>query len=169
LVKTGNRQRNLIAGFTLLELLIVLAIAGILVSLIPSIISAAIPGTKLKVASREIAATLRDSRSKAVSAGKVFDVTINFDPPQYVVGGNQPHNFPDGVNVIVRNNTDIDSYAASPDQYRRSDDGFKIRFYPDGGSSGAIITLKQDKLAYIVTVEWLLGGVSISRSAADVS
>ena len=169
MVISGKKQRTLIAGFTLLELLIVLAIAGILVSLIPSLISAAVPGTKLKVASREFAATLRDSRSKAISAGKEIDVTINFDPLQYVVGGNRPHNFPDGVSVIVRNNTDIDSYAASPEQYRLSDEGFKSRFYPDGGSSGAIITLKRDKLAYIVTVGWLLGGVSIARPVADVS
>ena len=169
MVKIGNRQRSFIAGFTLLELLIVLAIAGLLVSLIPSLISAAIPGTKLKVASRDIAATLRDSRSKAVSAGKDIDVVISFDPPQYIVGGDQPHSFPDGVNVFVRNGTNVDSYAALHEQYWQSDDEFRIRFYPDGGSSGATITLKQDKLAYIVTVGWLLGGVSISRSAADAS
>ena len=169
MVKTGNRQRSFIAGFTLLELLIVLAIAGLLVSVIPSLISAAIPGTKLKAASRDIATTLRDSRSKAVSAGKEIDVIISFDPPQYVVGGDQPHSFPDGVNVIVSNSTDIDSYTALPDPYWQPDDGFRIRFYPDGGCSGATITLKQDKLAYIVTVGWLLGGVSITRSVADVS
>lgn len=169
MVNSGKNQHHLIAGFTLLELLIVLAIASLLVSLVPSLISAAIPGAKLQLASRNIASTLRDSRNKAVSAGRDIDVIISFDPPQYAVGDGSPRYLPDDVNVIVRQNTDINSDSSFSDLRSRSNDRFKIRFYPDGSSSGAIITLQQDRLAYIVTVEWLLGRVSLLRSAADAS
>ena len=42
-----------------------------------------------------------------------------------------------------------------------------VRFYPDGSSSGAVITLRRDALAYTVTVDWLLGSVSMASGLPD--
>jgi general secretion pathway protein H len=131
--------RVLIAGFTLLELLVVLAIAGLLASLVPSLMSAALPGTKLKIASRDLATVLRNSRSMAVSQGHK-------------------------VEIRARDDIDLEAFVAAPHTGSFPSDRFRIRFHPDGSSSGAAITLRQGRLAYTVDVEWLMGNVALSRS-----
>ena len=42
-----------------------------------------------------------------------------------------------------------------------------VRFYPDGSSSGAVITFRHESLAYTVTVDWLLGSVSMASGLPD--
>lgn len=130
-----------------------LALAGLLMSLVPSLISAAVPGTKLRIESRDLAASLRDSRNRAIATGETIDVTIDFDPPQYNVDKKRPHELPSGISIGARKDLELQSYY-SLEQYGRSpDDRFRVRFYPDGSSSGAEITLRRDSLAYTVSVD----------------
>ena len=156
--------RVLIAGFTLLELLVVLAIAGLLASLVPSLISAALPGTKLKIASRDLATVLRNSRSMAVSQGRKVDVFVYFDARKYIDGNGNAHDLPAGVEIRARDDIDLEAFVAAPHTGSFPSDRFRIRFHPDGSSSGAAITLRQGRLAYTVEVEWLMGNVALSRS-----
>jgi general secretion pathway protein H len=156
-----------VAGFTLLELLVVLAIGGLLFTLVPSMISAAVPGAKLNIASRELASTLRESRNKAVSRGSKVDVFINPQAPQYAIENAEPHDFPASVSVDAQVIADINSTATTSPANLGMEDRFRVRFYPDGSSSGAVITLRQEQLAYTIDVSWLLGSVSISRSAGN--
>jgi len=46
-------------GFTLLELMVVLAIAAIMMTVVPPLLSSALPGAQLKSAARQLAAGLR--------------------------------------------------------------------------------------------------------------
>ena len=46
-------------GFTLLEILVVMVIAGLMIALVPPLFSGAVSGTKLKASARDLAVVLR--------------------------------------------------------------------------------------------------------------
>jgi len=167
LVANSQIDRGPTGGFTLLELLVVLALAGLLMSLVPSLISAAVPGAKLRVESRDLAVSLRNSRNRAISSGVQVDVTISSNPPHYIIDKEEPHELPSEVTIAARNIMDLQyGYRMMPPD-RVTNDIFKVRFYPDGSSSGALISLRHDMQAYTVTVDWLLGRVSITSGLPD--
>jgi len=160
-------RRALSGGFTLLELLVVLALAGLLMSVVPSLLAAALPGTELRVQSRELAASLRHSHNRAIAMGTNLDVTINFEPPQYIVDQNKPHSLPEGITISATKGLALRSDHSPGHSGRIPEDRFRIRFYPDGSSSGAIITLRWESLAYTLKVGWLLGRVSMTSGIPD--
>ena len=153
----------LTAGFTLLELLVVLSIAGLLASLVPSLMSAALPGTKLKIAARDLATVLRDSRSMAISRGHDIDVFVYFNSPGYIDGIGNAHDLPSGVKLEAWDDTELGELDATQSSTNPGDK-LRIRFHPDGSSSGAAIVHRQGNLAYAVNVKWLMGRVTMSRS-----
>lgn len=167
MVSDRQLRRNSIAGFTLLELLIVLALAGLLMGLVPGLISAAVPGTKLRIESRDLAASLRQSRNRAIATGENLDVRIDRDPPQYVVAKQKLHTLPAGITIAARKHLELQSVYSLPQFGPNHEDSFMVRFYPDGSSSGAVITLRRDSLAYTVTVDWFLGSVSMVPGVPD--
>jgi len=167
LVTVRHLRRALSGGFTLLELLVVLALAGLLMSVVPSLLAAAMPGTELRVQSRELAASLRDSHNKAIATGRRLDVTINFEPPQYIVEQDKPHILPEGITIAATMDLELQPNHSAGHSGRIPEDRFRIRFYPDGSSSGAIITLRRESLAYTLKVGWLLGRVSMAAGIAD--
>jgi general secretion pathway protein H len=76
-VSTGGDSR----GFTLIELMVVLVLLGVLLAVAFPSIGGGMATVKLKTSSREIAATLRLARSKAIREQQVylvgFDLTKN--------------------------------------------------------------------------------------------
>ena len=55
------------AGFTLIELIIVLVIGAAIVAVAPPLIAKALPGVELRATAREIASSLRFARNRAVN------------------------------------------------------------------------------------------------------
>ncbi len=145
-------------GFTLLELLLVLAIASLLFALVPPLFSAAVPGARLKSEARELAATLRQARNQAIIGNRDVSVVLETRPPRYRIGNAAPHDLPDGLAL------DMPGAAQEgivEDQPRR------LYFYPDGSSSGETILLRQGERAYRLRVDWLLGDVALSEGGSD--
>ena len=157
-----NFHRKLI-GFTLLELLVVLAIAGLLVALVPPVVSAVVPSTKIKVAARELAVTMREARNLAISHSRAVNVEFTFDPPVYRIQGGSDHNLPRGVQLaLVEDGTGTGAILLA-DLARATDDSYRLSFYPDGSSSGTAIRLGNDDIHYHVSVGWLMGRVTLSE------
>lgn len=157
--RTGNRA---CAGFTLLELLVVLALAGILMSLAPSMISAAVPGMELRVAARELAATLRETRNRAIVRGESLDILIAGEPPTYRVAGGPRHELPAAILVSVKQTPERRVHLSPAQHGNHYEQDVRIRFYPDGSSSGASILLERGAMAYTVAADWLLGTVTVT-------
>lgn len=139
-------------GFTLLELLVVVAILALLVAVVPPLVSGAIPGAELKSATRELAAALRYARSQAITYGR--DVTLQLDVKsrRYAITGvNRDFALPADLDISV-----YGAASESPDKLTGG-----IRFFADGSSTGGRITVASAGRAYQVDVDWLLGRVKV--------
>lgn len=163
----GDRQPAVARGFTLLELLVVLAIAGLLILTVPPLIAAALPGTELKSAARELTVSLRKARFAAVSRGIPVAVLFSADKVRYSSGEHKDYRLPRDTVLRIASLSDSDQRqqpvpvtAAEP---------FRLSFYPDGSSSGARILLSREQQSYALSVGWLMGRVYIDEgdSSAD--
>jgi prepilin-type N-terminal cleavage/methylation domain-containing protein len=97
----GSKNRSRTAGFTLLELLVVLAIAGALLALVPPVISAVVPGTKARVAALDLASTLRDARNSAITRSNSVDVIFDTESASYSIADSDKTELPRGVALVI--------------------------------------------------------------------
>lgn len=139
-------------GFTLIELIVVLAILGLAYSLVPPLFSGARPGAELKGATRQLAAGLRQTRNAAVIGRTEAVLTLDVEKRAFTISGN-PRTFqlPREVHLkLVTSSSEVigDKLAA-------------IRFYADGSSNGGRITLSSGERSFEVDVNWLTGRVAI--------
>ena len=87
MVARQHSTRLHLSGFTLLELLVVLTIAGGLMALVPPMVSAVVPGTKFRVAALDLAASLRDARNLAITQSVPVDVRFDSEAATYRIAG----------------------------------------------------------------------------------
>ena len=140
------------AGFTLLELLVVLALMVMVYALALPVISASLPGTELKGAARQLAAGLRKARSQAVTRKEEAVLTIDVEQRNFEVSGDK-HSY------VLPAKLEISLFTAQSELLR--DKVGSIRFYPDGSSTGGRITIASGERKYQVNVDWLTGQVAI--------
>jgi general secretion pathway protein H len=137
-------------GFTLIELLVVLLIFGLLVSLAPPAFKRVLPGLELKSGARELAAVFRESRNRAIRDNRATAVVIDVQEKIYQVEG---RSFP------LPQTFEIQLFTAESE--RLSETTGRIRFFPDGTSTGGRVTLESDDTAYYIVADWLSGRVEI--------
>ena len=153
----GNRPQGALtarcSGFTLLELLVVLAIAGMILAVTPPLFSAALPGLQMKSSARQLASALRYARSSAVTQQSQTIVTLDVANREFTVTGRaKAYEFPEQFKLKL--------FTARSEL---SEDGTKgnIRFFPDGGSTGGRVTVSYGERSHEIDVDWLTGRVRI--------
>ena len=145
-------------GFTLLELIVVLAIAGLLFSLGGTSIRTLSATMEYRDAVRQIVSAAKNARRDAFAQGVPMDLLIDADRNRYALSADSPSvsaeqfaSLPEALDITV-------VYAAevSPKPGLAA-----IRFYPAGGSSGGEISVTRPTGAGVnLTVDWLLGDVT---------
>ena len=143
------------SGFTLLELLVVLAVVGLLLSISVPLLSGGSGGTEVKAKARELAAALRLSRSEAITKNKTISALIDVRGRRFLTTEPKPGTFPKDLTVSLRPVAGTwsalgDRKAARP-----------ILFFPDGSSTGGTISLAREGFVHDVRIDWLTGHVSI--------
>ena len=148
----GSSSRQ--GGFTLLEIIVVLAIGAIIYAVILSAPLGKASAADLKAAARTVASGLRQAQSTAMATRKDAVLTIDVESREFVTSLEPtPHRLPDNV--------DLKLYAAQSEV--TSERRGSIRFYPDGSSTGGRITVASGERKYLVDVDWLTGRVSIDE------
>ena len=139
-------------GFTLVELLVVLAIMTMMLVIAAPYAATALPGVSLTRAAHDVAAGLRTARSLAISRNRETAFRLDLAARRFTVDDGRAARTLDGALDI----TLVTARAAVED-----DDVGAIVFYPDGSSTGGRVTLALDERDYHVDVDWLTGRVSI--------
>lgn len=141
-------------GFTLLELLVVLLVMALVAVITVPRIGAALPGAELKSAARQLAAGLREARSRAVAKNHVVPFTLDGTAGRYFIGtGGANGRMPNNIGITLITGTVDVSGAASG----------SIRFFPDGTSTGGRIELTSRGGKRTVIVDWLTGRIAVGR------
>ncbi|MEI9997326.1 MAG: GspH/FimT family pseudopilin [Rhizomicrobium sp.] len=132
------------AGYTLVELLVVLAIMGLLAAIAVPLLPASRPGLESKAAARRLALDLVAAREQAIDRGAEEHVVLDPATGRYALPGGAPRALPKGIALAFR--------GPRPDE---------IVFYPDGSSSGGIVTVSSGTAKHRVTVRWPAGQVGV--------
>lgn len=134
------------SGFTLLEMLVVLAVLALVLSLILQHGPLTSPAVSVRGTAGEVAQALRTARSEAIAGGR--PVVLLLDPArrEYVTTGAAPRvlHAPPAMAIIAPSNG--------------------ISFMPDGSSSGGEVALEQAGHRADIGVNWLTGRVSVTEA-----
>ncbi len=145
------------AGFTLLELVIALAILSLILAVVIPFVSLGTGRAEIKASARAIASELRLARSEAISQARAQ--TLIFDLQRKRFGqdrDNLANRLPDDVEMTL-----LTAESERLDQHQAG-----IRFFPNGSSTGGKVTIATDKLRFEVSVDWLTGKVVIQEPGA---
>jgi len=148
--RAGNDRRP--AGFTLLELLIVLAILGLTAGMAVPMFAQAMPDIQARAAARDVAAMMRAARSLAITGNREVAVAVDLDRRTVDLAGERSEAIAKGIA--------LDLYTAEEELIGRR--AGRIRFYPDGTSTGGRVRLSTATRTYDVRVDWISGGVTVN-------
>ena len=141
------------AGFTLLEVVVVLVIAGLVYAVLLASPFGRASSGDLKAAARTLASGLRQAQTVAITSRRDALLTVDVESREFRVADLEPHKVSDRV--------DLKLYTAQ--QEVSSERVGAIRFYPDGSSTGGRITVSSGERKYLVDVDWITGRVSINE------
>jgi general secretion pathway protein H len=142
-------------AFTLFEMLAVILLIGIAASAVAVSVTHGLASARINAAAGELAASLRATRTQAIVHGqqRVFQIDIN----------NATYSGADKRDVRLPKGLDMSVTSAASDQ--SSSEIARIRFFPDGSSTGGRITLRSGRREWHVNVSWLTGAISIYDTA----
>ena len=161
-------------GFTLLELLVVLVIVGLMSALVGPKLVGSLSNTKLKVASKKVAAALRYARSQAASQNATYIARFDFDKSRLHIR-TDPQTGAENINedsgVDIESSLKSKNYILPEEiifenalsvQNGIDSEFYEIIFFPNGNSSGGeiIIADKKEK-KYKITVDFITGSVHL--------
>lgn len=153
---SGRKGRR--AGFTVLEMLVALAIVAMAGALAVQLLRPRSPRLRLESSARALCGALRAARSRAIAISAEAVVTFDLDAKTYSspVGGlgRLPREIALRLNV-------------AHDEAR--EDAGAIRFFPDGGATGGDVIMDLGGSRAEISVNWLTGGTTcglVSRGVA---
>jgi general secretion pathway protein H len=156
--RAGLRPRypSLAPGFTLLEMLAVILLIGIAAAAVAVSVTQGLASARVSAASGELAAALRATRAQAIVHGEERSFDVDTRANTYQPAGGEVVRLPSGMRVGIT--------SAKEDQVNASTG--RIRFFPDGSSTGGHVTLQRERRRWQVNVSWLTGAVSVADTSA---
>jgi general secretion pathway protein H len=125
-------------GFTLLELLVVLAITGLMISIAMPFTVRTIENAELRADAREVVTDLRQLRQRAIDRQEAI-----------VVNSLSENAWPQAGRAIRHRARFVAEGRARA-----------LVFYPDGTSSGGTLRLREGSRSVDVNVAWLSGAIA---------
>ena len=149
---SGPRSPIPVSGFTLLELLIVLAVAAASFAMVGPQVSSGLSTMKLNTAANDMASALRFARSRAISNIRESEFFLDVERHRYRVTGRQKeYRVPESIHLKL---------LTAESEIIGEGQGI-IRFFPDGSSTGGRVTLETGQRKRLVDVNWLTGHIVI--------
>jgi general secretion pathway protein H len=142
-------------GFTLIEMLVVIAIIALIGAFVLPQFSGAQAKAEMTSTARRLAAGLRSTRSLAMAHGRSEAFSLDIAQGLYRAGTGTAQRVGKniGLTLVTASQERIDAAAGN------------IRFFADGSSSGGGIGLRAGTRNALILVDWLTGRVSIAEGA----
>jgi general secretion pathway protein H len=138
------------AGFTLIELTLVLFIVVLGFSAIAISIAGGNPSARLKSSAVDMVSALRYARGQALISRQEVAVAVDLTENNYRLSNrDRQYHIDDEIEVTM---------VIAQDELENDEIGH-IRFYPDGSSSGGRITLDWGEFSRQIDINWLTGRV----------
>jgi len=126
----------------------------VLVALIAAMVSLSfsksLSSAKVQAASRNLVAALRYTRGQAIVKGKSTSLELDVENNRYMVPGPRVVNLPANMRMSL--------LTADSEQTARGSG--RIRFFPDGASTGGHISIYLGNEEWRINVDWLTGGIT---------
>jgi len=159
-------------GFTLVEMLVVLAVMALIVAIVPPFLGAGQSRAELQTAARAIEAALRETRSLAIRQGRSQTFLVDAASGSYRGGDRERvRHVPAGIRLSLFAASDPrprgeDASGAGTDR-GRDDATPAIRFFADGSSTGGGVRLLHGGRSAEIAVDWLTGRVSLAGAGGQ--
>jgi general secretion pathway protein H len=140
------------AGFTLIEVVCVLAIIGLLAALVLPAIPRGTSQARLAGYAVEVAALLKGDRNAAIRSRA--QVATSLDAERRIVISGATASI-----VEIPGDVTFEALLAQRCGDRRV--GATIDFFPSGASCGGVIAIARQGVGYQIRVNWLTGGVEV--------
>lgn len=143
-------------GFSLVELLVALAILALVAGAAVTALSAAVERERFRSAAREIAAGLRSARHSALAQRAEATFALDVERKSYRVNGGAVHT------LGAPRDSALTLTTASSE--RREQATGAIRFFSDGSSTGGSVAIALRNRRAHIAVDWLTGRVDVGAA-----
>jgi general secretion pathway protein H len=149
-------MRRAARGFTLIEILAVVALIALALAVVSVSVGGGLKGAKVKAASRDLVAALRYTRGQAIVKREAQTLSVDVEQRRYKAPNKKWVELPKDMTMkLFTARSELEEEGVG-----------RIRFFPDGSSTGGHIDLLRDDAVWRVEVLWLTGEVSL-REGAD--
>jgi general secretion pathway protein H len=152
-MSSAGSIRHSAAGFTLLEMMVVLAILALALTVVPVHLMNATGGQALKSDVRMLISALNYARTKAISSNMSVALVLDRENMRLTINGSQQ------IGLLSKTTT----FGIVNQGTFQAGTPTIVQFYPEGGSSGGELLLSYERDEYRVSVNWLTGAVSTIR------
>jgi len=139
------------AGFTLLELIIVIFLITLMLGLSAVYFANSSPSGRFNAAKREIASTIRQARHLAMLNGDKQVITIDMDAGSYGIEGRGEKKLPYGIDIKV-----IDPLAGDITNGK-----YHMAFRASGSAEGGTIVLRSSSRTAQINIDPVAGAIII--------
>jgi general secretion pathway protein H len=139
------RQR----GFSLIEIVAVLFLIGLAIAVVTFSFSKTMSSAKIDAASRDLVAALRYTRGQAIVRGQQQAFDIDIEHNTYQAPGKPIMRLPKEMHLALTT-AEIEQTGSTSG---------RIRFFPDGASTGGHITVFLGQRQWQINISWLTGQV----------
>lgn len=151
---SNRRAKKRQAGFTLLEMIIVVAVLGLAIGLIVTRGPMRSPKLEMQGAVNAVAQGLRVARSRAIATNRPVRFAVDIPAHSVGVESETPTVLPKAISIAM--------LAVSEET--RGTRLAAIRFNGDGSATGGRIELGDGQRVAQVNVEWLTGRVTVVQA-----
>lgn len=139
------------AGFTLLELILVMAIATLILGLGVMFFANTMPGARLAATGRELSASIRQMKFLAQNRGEDLVLTVDLDTKRYGIEGVKMKAIPSDVSIM----------AVDPTYGEVRHGKYLISFHSTGGVEGGVLVLTARKKMVRIEMDPVVGSVKV--------
>jgi general secretion pathway protein H len=146
-----NPSRRRDAGFTLIELMVCLALVAAVFAMASPVFSRLQAGWSLRSAARDVADQMLQARGRAIDEGRPAEFAIDLATGAFAGGPGRSRHLPQGTAIAM--------LTVEGERLGRA--AGAIRFFPDGSSTGGGLALTQGPDRIDVRVDWVTGRVTV--------